>query len=163
MESIRDNWDIIEIDYNKYESLKTKILAINISNNAPKQYLYLFEHKTGFELLIEQTFVGLRTLPYISFANCNHALICFTNCCLMIDYESQNIVFKKELLTPCIDIILINDNVYMVCEAEILKYSVSSNLWDDYLSLTDSVKDIFNVNGNWFVVLYNGETICLSL
>lgn len=157
----KDNWDITEIDYDEYESLRQNFLTIKASNNNPKQYFLLCEHYTKTKILTEQTFIGLHTVSYISYVMLNQSLLCLTDCCFIIDYKKQVVIFQKELVTPCVDIIPINDITYVVCEAEILKYSVNDNLWEDSLDLPDMVKDISNEDGNWSIVLYNGEQISL--
>ena len=79
----------------------------------------------------------------------------------MIDYKNKAILLQQELNTPCIDIVCINDIAYIVCEADIIKYSVKDNTLFDSLYLSDAVKEISIQNENCRITLYDGNLITL--
>lgn len=157
----KDNWVIHEIDFEKFNVLNKNTFSIGVAFNYPKQYFLLSEQHSNFEILIEQSSIGLHTVPFISFLDNNQTLFCLTNSCVVIDYKNKAILLQQELNTPCIDIVCINDIAYIVCEADIIKYSVKDNTLFDSLYLSDAVKEISIQNENCRITLYDGNLITL--
>lgn len=157
----KDNWDIHEIDFDEYNVLRKNLFTIGVAFDYPKQYFMLSEHHCGFEILIEQSSIGLHIVPYISFLDEHQTLLCLTNSCVVINYKNKAVLLQQELSTPCIDIVCINDIAYIVCEADIIKYSVKDNSLFDSLYLSDAVKEISIQNGNCLITLYDGNLITL--
>ena len=157
----KDNWNVYEINFEKFNYLKKKTFTIETATNYPKQYFLLSELHSGFEMLMEQSYIGLNTVPYISFLDKNQTLLCCTDSCIVIDYKEKTILLQQELMTACIDIIYINGIAYIVCEADIIKYSVKDNSLIDTLYLSDAVKEISNQNDNWLITLYDGTFVAL--
>ncbi len=157
----KDNWVVHEVDFIQFNDLKRKIFTLGKAFNYPKQYFWLFEVNSGFEMIIEQSSVGLHSIPYISFMNKKQTLLCLTDSCVVVDYEKKSILLQRQLDTPCIDIIYINDIAYIVCEADIIKFSAKNNLFIDSLYLSDTVQEISNMNGNWLITLYDGNLVKL--
>ena len=157
----KDNWIIHEIDFEKFNALKKNSVSIGVAFNYPKQYFFLSEQHGNFEILIEQSSIGLHTVPFISFLDKNQTIFCLTDSFVVIDYKNKAVLFQHELNTPCIDIVFINNIAYIVCEADIIKYSVKENTLFDSLYLSDAVKEISIQNGNYLITLYDGNLITL--
>ena len=161
MKISKENWDVHEIDYDEFRDASQELFTIGIAPNYPKQYFLLSERYSGFKMLIEQSFIGLHTVPYVSFIHKSQTLLCLTDFCVVIDYKKKTVLLQQKLNTSCIDILCINDMAYIVCEADIMKYSVEDNALVKSLYLSDTVQEITNQNGEWMIALYDGTLITL--
>ena len=157
----KDNWDIQEINFKQFTTLKENTFTIGDAFNYPTQYFLLSEHHNEFQILIEQSSIGLHDVPFISFLDKNQTLICLTDSCVVIDYKNKAVRLQQKLNTPCVDIVCIDDIAYIVCEADIIKYSVKDNSLFDPVYLSDAVKEISDQNGICLVTLYDGNFITL--
>ena len=157
----KDNWDIQEINFKQFTTLKENTFTIGDAFNYPTQYFLLSEHHNEFQILIEQSSIGLHDVPFISFLDKNQTLLCLTDSCVVIDYKNKAVRLQQKLNTPCIDIVCIDDIAYIVCEADIIKYSVKDNSLFDPVYLSVAVKEISDQNGICLVTLYDGNFITL--
>lgn len=153
----RNNWNIQEVDANK--KINENYTTINRAFNFPIQAFWLREKFTNVNILIKQTFIGLDTVLYISCLDKKITLFCLSDYFFVFDYCRKKTIFSSELITPCVDIMYINNYAYILCESEIIKYSIIENTIISIFNLPDSIKNIMMDNNEVFVILYDGEVI----
>lgn len=159
MDFVLDNWSAGELKYDDYIKMQCAFPVLQDGDDNQRQYYLMKEKTTGLCVLINQLWVGLDCIHYVTIVQKHYSLIMLTCMCYIVDCKSAHVYSYKELYTPCVDIVTSEGYVFIICEIEILKYDPQIDKWTHTYELPDAVENIRYSEGSCQIILANGESL----
>lgn len=153
-------WIIRKINKLDFEKKLNDSIVIKEQEHYPKAYYTINEEKMNISLLIEQTYVGVDTINYLNIQNTNICIFALTFSICVFDWFNKIIIETFPLSTCCQKIIYRTNNVYLICETEVIIYSIISLKCIGKQEMTNNICDVRETNDQISVILDDcSETI----
>lgn len=149
---------INEISEEDFLQKKGSIPILLSSDMYPRSY-YLLNIGNEKQWLIDQVDVGLKNIPYMLYNKSSLLFVATTFNLYIIDYVSNKIIFTLGLHTPCVDFFVKCDIVYVICEIELLHYSLKNNHIVKCDTFSYMLEDLSITVDKAVITLENGEII----
>ena len=81
---------------------------------------------------------------------------------IITDYIKNEIVFEYDLITPCVDFFANNEFVFIICEGELLHFSIKLNRIVKYDIFSYALENLSLTTDKAIITLENGETIVIK-
>ena len=152
--------DINEISEEEFLHKKESLDILVGGDMQPRSYFLL---KVGKEKqwLIDQVDVGLKNIPYM-LCNKSHILFVATTFNLyVINCLNNKIIFESTLETPCVDFYAKDEIVYIICETELIHFSLVHNCilkQDRFSYMVETINKTIN---KVVITLENGRSIVI--
>lgn len=127
----------------------------------PRSY-YIIDINGKKQWLIDQEDVGLENIPYMLYNKLNLLFVATTFNLYIIDYIKNKIVFEYDLITPCVDFFANNEFVFIICEGELLHFSIKLNRIVKYDIFSYALENLSLTTDKAIITLENGETIVIK-
>lgn len=141
---------------------KKEIIPVLFSGTMqPRSYFFLsIDEKKQW--LIDQVDIGLKNIPYMICSNSNLLFVATTFNLYVINYINNKIVFANDLKTPCVDFFVKDDIVYVICETEVLYFSLKHNCIAKCDKFSYMLEDLSISKDKVVITLENQETIIIK-
>ncbi|MBQ7387208.1 MAG: hypothetical protein IJW03_03480 [Clostridia bacterium] len=112
--------------------------------------------------LIDQVDVGLPNVPYMMCNKSNILFVATTFNLYVIDCINNKIVFECELKTPCVDFFATEKIVYIICECQLLHFSIKDKRVLKCDDFSDMLEDYIKTDDKVIITLENGQTFAIK-
>lgn len=151
---------IYKMSEKEFLQKKGSIPVLFSGDMQPRSY-YFLKIDGEKQWLIDQVDVGLKSIPYMLCNKLNLLFIAATFNLYIIDCFNNKIVFENDLNTPCVDFFVKEDIVYIICETELVHFSLKSNCIVKCDNFSCMLENLFITKDYVVVTLENGETITI--
>ena len=150
--------NINEISEKDFLRKKDSIPVLFSSDKQPRSY-YLLSIDDKQQWLIDQVDVGLKSIPYMICSESNLLFVATTFNLYVIDYINNKIDLEYVLQTPCVDFFTKDEIVYVICETELVHFSLKYNRIVKCDKFSYMLEDLIITKDCVVITLENGEIV----